>query len=98
MRLNHHSYVHKLIRYDIALLEAKSGLKLATSLNGDIQSILFFNELSYLRIDVEQMLCFSMSHSITKEEAELIEDIIFLFDWLRIGEIHEERRQQRWQN
>lgn len=87
MKLNKHSYVHVKIRKLCQLLSYYTDMELTTDLSSNFNKLEFKNKLSYLIIDYEKNLCFAMSHKITRQEQEIIEEIMICLDWLKVGEM-----------
>ena len=84
MKLNTKSYVHVKVRKLCQLLSYYTDMELTTDLSSNFNRLEFKNKLSYLIIDYEKNLCFAMSHKITRQEQEIIEEIMIYLDWLRV--------------
>jgi len=85
MRLNNTSYVHKKIRILCFLLENSTGLKLVTDLSENFEQLKFMSALSYLVIDWKKQAYFTMSHHLSKEEEQEVQDLLLYLDWLDLG-------------
>lgn len=85
MKLNETNYVHVKIRKMCQIIAYYSGMEQITDLSKDFKDIRFTNHVSYLTIDYKRNTCFSMCHRITKEEQELIEELMIYLNWLDTG-------------
>lgn len=85
MRLNNISHVHKRIRTLCYYIEVVTGLKLVNSLDDEFSTLLFCNNLSYLRIDYEHNVYATLNYKLKKADIDVVEEIIILLNWLDIG-------------
>lgn len=85
MKLNHTSYVHVKIRQICQRLEKATGMKLITDLEQEFEILRFLSPLSYMTIDWQKQAYFTMSHHLTTEEEQEVQDLILYLDWLETG-------------
>ena len=86
MKLNNYSYVHVKIRKISQYLEHLTDMKLITDFNEDFEDVRFVGKLSYITLDYRHHTCFAMSHHLTKQEIQIIDEIMVCLNWLEIGE------------
>lgn len=91
MKLNNNSYVHLKIRKLCQLLAYETNMQLVTDLDKEFKKLRFANSLSYIYIDYDKNLCFSMMHKITKQEQIIIEELMVHLRWLEIGKRYKTR-------
>lgn len=91
MKLNNYSYVHVKIRKLCQMLAYYTDMTLVTDLNEEFTQLKFMNKLSYLIIDYDKNLCFAMSHKITKQEQQIIEELMICLSWLEVGKRYQTR-------
>lgn len=85
MKLNDFSHVHVRVRKLCQLLAYYTKMDLVSDLSNEFDCIRFMNKLSYLTIDYRNRVCYSMSHRITREEQQIIEEIMINLKWIEIG-------------
>ena len=83
--LNRTSYVHDKIRKLCQLLAYLTDMKLVTDFDEDFEDVRFVGKLSYLTLDYKHNTIFVISHKITKQEQNIIEEIMICLDWLEVG-------------
>ena len=80
--LNRTSYVHVKIRKLCQLLAYLTDMKLVTEFDENFEDVRFVGKYGYLTIDYKHRTIFVMSHKITPQEQEIIEEIMLYLDWL----------------
>lgn len=86
IKLNNSSYTHLRIRYLCFQLEKATGMKLMTDLSKEFKFIQFKSKLSYLNIFYEDNLYSTLNYKLNKAEAETIEEIIIILNFLITGQ------------
>ena len=89
--LNNHNYLHVKIRKLLKYLEYLTDMKVITDLDQDFEDVRLVGKLSYITLDFKHNTCFAMSHKITRQEMEIIEEIMISLDWLEVGRRYQAR-------
>ena len=84
MKLNTTSYVHKKIRQLCYQLEILSGMHIVTDLGEEFNQVRFVDKYGYIIIDYQNNACFTLSHSMSKNEWDTVRDIMKDLQWLDI--------------
>lgn len=76
MKLNKTSYLPVKVRVLCQKLECSTGMKLITNLSEEFEDVRFKGKISYVIIAFKEQAIYTLSHSLTKDEMAMIEDII----------------------
>ena len=91
MVLNTTSHVHKQIRLLCYQLEQFTGLQMITNLENEFEEVQFKGKLSYIIVNWKEESIYVLSHKITKDEMQTLEDIVLYLSWLETGKKVENR-------
>lgn len=76
-------------------LEKLSDMKLTTDVSEEFEKLRFCSKLGYIIIDYQKMACFTLSHTMSKQEWDTVQEIMLYLGWLDTGLDYVTNRQKR---